>query len=182
MSKELVKSFLYSVLLSLHNKPNYNTFLRTYDNKLNNVKKNLILEGLDKEKLKKAITNNLILKYLQNLPTIQSNTLLDIILFLMECDLINVTVCSDKQDDLTYNWLNKKLDIKEITPINFFRDNNITIKYPLFYVNILKELAISLNLDLNILLTPGILGSIVECNIRGLYSYKKISNNKNFLY
>lgn len=97
-------------------------------------------------------------------------TLEQAFLFLRNCDLITVTpVVSDLSNvpDLEQEF--KLISHGEKARINFkedlFRDFNMCIKYPVFYIAILKDV---LKEQMPTHLPHGLLGSIMECQVRGM--------------
>lgn len=72
-----------------------------------------------------------------------------------------------------------KRDFNNLKLNEFFEENSINIKYPLFYINIIKDIANLININTRDLITPDILGNIVGCNIRGLLSYNQNRGYKN---
>jgi hypothetical protein len=95
-------------------------------------------------------------------------TLKQSFLFLHRTGLITITPVSDNLENIPniYKDLtstDSKINYKD----ELFNSYNICIKYPMFYVGILKDI---LEENMPEQLPTALLGSIVECNVRGLLS------------
>jgi predicted AAA+ superfamily ATPase len=93
--------------------------------------------------------------------------------------MVTVTQISDSAGINRINdWLLGKDDSYNIKSVaDFFKSYNICVKYPMFYMSILNDLAVNIdNVNAEDLLTRPIYGSIVECYVRGLVSKKNANN------
>ena len=93
-------------------------------------------------------------------------------MFLNNCGLITITpVSSDLKNYFNVKDLFQAWKMSESSAINvkddLFKKFNITINYPAFYIAILQDI-----LGKDIELNSALLGSIVECQVRGLLSSK----------
>lgn len=173
-----ITAVAYSVLIKLHNRCSAKTFvdfpglfkcIRHDFNRgvLNNNEK--INEEEFNNAINSAVINNIGIVSKLNIDKLQ-----DYLLFLLQCDFIVITKKSNKVEDSdVMGWLLSGEDIGIKDTFDFFNNYCITFKYPLFYYNILVEIASYLtNVLADDLLSNAIYGSMVECHVRGLLSYR----------
>lgn len=156
----------YQTLFNLHNHVGANRFF--IDNKL---RKDIpsyfreVCKGFDNEKIAKRISDSFIGSY-NTIKSKDVEVIRQAILFLQKCNLITITpVASDLENvpDIERNI--RKGDNISYLKEDLFSNFNINIIYPMFYVQILKDI---LQEDMPDIIPPTMLGSIVECNARGL--------------
>lgn len=168
-------SVAYCSLLSLHNSEKYDTFIKFTD-KLDCVR--IFFNRLNKDRkisenaFQLAVENTIIYK-LNRVNRMTIFRFRRILRILLQADLIVVTYLGTDYNDDLQHWLSSGDTPVAETCAEFFTKYNITFKYPLFYINILNDLVGSLpGITVRELLTDSLLGSIVECHIRGLLSEK----------
>lgn len=161
----------YCALLSLHDSENYDTFIK-FEDKLEKVKHFFNSLNTDNkistEEFNNAVNNTIIaqLKKIKYMTIFKFRIILRV---LLKADLIVITHLGTSPDNLIKDWLKRDNPSPIETCTDFFKLYNITFKYPLFYINIIKDLVKNLNgVTLEDLITPPLLGSIVKCHIRGL--------------
>lgn len=156
----------YQTLFTLHNQTNVQTFFK--DNKLRDT-----IIGTFRDTCQQIGSNSVAEKieksFIGSYSQIQSqdlDTLKQAFLFLKKCDLITITPITRDLDNIPdiYRDLCSE-DSKINYKTDLFRNYNLTINYPMFYVQILKDI---LGPDMPEKLPGVILGSIVECHARGL--------------
>lgn len=161
----------YSILLSLHDREGYKTFL-DYTGKLNRIRTFFNNVNSDKKidsKLFSLAVDKLFINKLSKLPKLDIYYLRDLIGVLLQSDLIVLNQVGTQYNLELEKWVYSTNLGNIRTGESFFSNYNITLKYPIFYINILKELCRYLpGIATKDLLTPPLLGSIVECHIRGL--------------
>lgn len=169
----------YLTLFALHNQVNNQTFFR--DNKLyeNTI---FAFREVCKQLGNKTIAEKIEQSFVGSYSALKSKPL-DIIRqafkFLYKCELISITpVSSDIENvpDIS-NLMSEETTIKYKEEL--FRDYNICIKYPMFYIRILKDI---LGDDMPKSLPGSLLGSVVECHARGLlpegFTFRKIGGEE----
>lgn len=156
----------YQTLFTLHNQASVTSFFR--DNKLADSIINYFRDVCN-ELEQKDIADRIQKSFIGSYSTIKSKdieTLKQALTFLRKCDLIRITPVSND----IWNVPDVVRDIQSGDrgigyKAQIFKDYNITIKYPMFYIQILKDI---LNEDMPAKLPKQLLGSIVECHARGL--------------
>lgn len=96
---------------------------------------------------------------------LDANTIKQAIVFLYKCGLISIScVVSDLAvyKDPLYEFMT---DYAPLNKKSLFKDYNFTIKYPMFYISVIKSL--KLPKDMAVFSGP-VLRSLVECHIKGL--------------
>jgi hypothetical protein len=124
-----------------------------------------ICKDLDDDKIADKISKSFIGSY-NVIKSRDVETVRQALLFLQKCDLITITPVANSMNDVPDIRRNiitgdKIIHLKD----DLFSSFNISIKYPMFYVQILKDI---LGKDMPQKLPSPLLGSIVECNARGL--------------
>lgn len=154
----------YAALFTLSNHSNVQTFFK------NDKLKSLILsvfrdsvQNLGVHEIEKRIAGSFISKY-EKIRTQDLSVIKQALLFLYNCGLISITIVKDSISPVksVYQILYKD-DIK--TKEALFRNINICIKYPMFYIRILEDI---LQNEMPDKITGILLGNIVECHARGL--------------
>ncbi len=162
-----LKDMMYLTLFKLHDNTSSAAFFRSggFSDKLAYIEKIISKNNPESVNIvRRRLAESLLNKY-NNVKTKDIDTIKQCFSFLIRCDLIaatpvfpdfnhNVNVLTNLETDGLYNK-------KE----NLFGHVNFTIVYPLFYIEILKE--ILPDYDKN-QLSHMVLGSIVECQMRGL--------------
>ena len=156
----------YATLFTLHNHVSSYKFAK--NDKLSETIQFYFREvcrQLGDTEIGKRISDSFISKY-NDFRARDLKTLKQSFLFLYRIGLITITPVSDSVEEIPN--VQRDLSITD-SCINYkdelFNSYNICIKYPMFYMAILKDI---LKKDLPEKLPPALLGSIVECNVRGL--------------
>lgn len=105
----------------------------------------------------------------QNFKRMDGEDLLQSLRFLNNCGLITVTHVTDDLECSPY-YCRQILSAlpdgrKQLSKQEIMERLNVCIKYPMFYMDIVKELSGEQMPDV---IPPSLLGSIVECHVRGL--------------
>jgi hypothetical protein len=166
----------YSTLISLHNKSSYENVIdfsgaiksvRLFFNQVNGETK---IKSTDYER---AVEHSVVSR-IKRLGGLKLDDLHRYLKFLVQCDFMLITETSDevKTTDV-YKWIVNDRDIGIKSPADFFRKYIITFKYPLFFYNIIDDISSYIDgVTGSDLLASSILGSIVECHVRSLLSYR----------
>lgn len=98
------------------------------------------------------------------------NTLKQAFVFLYKAGLITITPVSDSVEHIPNLYMDlmstdSRINYKD----ELFKSYNVCIKYPMFYIGILKDI---LGNELPDKLPIALLGSIVECHLRGILPHK----------
>lgn len=171
----------YQTLFTLHNQANVQTFFK--DNKLRDTIVGTfrdVCKELNNRSVAEKIENSFIGSY-NSIRSKELEMIKQAFLFLKKCDLITITPLArdlenipDINRDLHAD--NSRINYKD----ELFKSFNISIKYPMFYVQILKDV---LQEDMPDKLPGIILGSIVECHAKGLlpqgFEFKAIDIDDN---
>lgn len=170
LNVNILKNVLYAALLAQEDTPSINTFFDRY--KILREIRTFMSEpyqAIGSEEVKNRI-DNIFAERLASYSSTDMQTFRQALIFLYKCGLITLTNISaetsnyEKVIDIYMDMCNDydpKIDNKE----KLFRDVNISIKYPMFYVEILKEI---LQEYMPPELTGTMLGGVVECHARGL--------------
>lgn len=177
-----VIAFLYTALIKLHNGWKWESFLDI------NKAVNSICGGFRGSRsllttnIKEEMKNHLIANY-NSFKKVSLDKLRVYLRFLARCDFIVFTVnCStDVIGKETFEtrfkeWLWKGDNGLFDSPVTFFKQVTVCFKYPLFYYNLVSDLVAGLGFQAEDFLDGNVLGSILECNVRGLYSYVRKTN------
>ncbi len=164
---DVLLDILYTALFTLHNQVASNTF----------DKKNRFQEDVgyyfrdicDTLNLDERISTSFIGHY-TSVQTRDLETIKQALIFLYQAGLITITPVVPDLNEIPnlYKDLrlqNSKLNYKE----ELFKTYNICIKYPMFYIAILKDI---FKEDMPSELSRALLGSIIECHARGLLPNK----------
>lgn len=163
---EILVNIFYQALFTLHKHVNVQTFFK--DNKLEGSISRYfrnVCNGLDKKVIADKIEHSFIGSY-NSIKSQKIEVLKEAFVFLEKCGLITITPISNDMwcvPDIYNDFLSYKSEgnLKQ----ELFRSFNLTINHPMFYVNILEDI---LREDMPQQLPNELLGSIVECHIRGL--------------
>lgn len=159
---ESAKILCYLTLYTLSNHVNAQTFAKR-DSLSDTIKFYFQNAPID-EKLKSYFISSL-----EAYHRMDNRELIQTFLFLKACDLITITPVSTSIDkyldielELKHLMFNQesKLRLKE----DIFKSFNFCIKYPVFYTAVLRDILGTQHFDLQ----QGLLGSLVECHVRGL--------------
>lgn len=121
-----------------------------------------------------ALENSIVVR-ISKINKISLDRFKSILLYLIKLDFI---ICVEQSDNLVYSelfqWLSGNVEWEHIKTIrDFLHKFKIVFKHPLFFVSIgnsiLKELGVK---DYSEWYSGMLLGSIYECNLRGLLSYR----------
>ena len=181
LTVDFLLDVLYSVLICLHNKVRYTTFINR-----GQFEKTLrfMLSGI---KIDDNVKNNIGLLLNQRYNSFKKcdeTSLKKALVFLYNCGLITFTYVGTHCEE--WNIANKllneciSLDSKTDYKGKVFDTYNIFIKHPMFYMGLIKQV-ISNATTKNV--KGVLLGSIVECHVRGLlpqkgqYEYHGISED-----
>ena len=163
---DMLLDVLYSSLVTLHNHVNYPSFVRreyfqeTFRHYFPESYSQIGNENFLKEIgiiMRKRYTN------FKNMNPCQLKQCLQ---FLTNCGLITITYVTDDFSVNPYICQNILSDFKDtVSKTEIMERINICIKYPMFYVDMIKSL---LKEQMPSILPKPLLGSIVECHVRGL--------------
>ncbi|MBR1439819.1 MAG: ATP-binding protein [Lachnospiraceae bacterium] len=156
---------LYSTMFTLHDTSSVNNFFSSkhFEERLKYIIKQLDISDMDP--FLEKYTQSFIYKY-DSVCRLDIDALKQAYAFLIRCGLITATPI--------FSEFEQQIDVlKQLeTPNTIFKRNgdilgkvNFTINYPMFYVEVIKDI-LQENLPHDL---PGyLLGSIVECHVRGL--------------
>lgn len=156
----------YATLFTLHNHVNSHGFVK--NDKVGDAIRFYfrdVCKQIGSEEIGERIANSFVGRY-NSFRTRDLDTIKQAFLFLRRAGLITITPVSDS----TENIPNILQDLASPdTRINYkdelFRSYNVCIKYPMFYMAVLKDI---LKDELPVRLPTALLGSIVECHVRGI--------------
>ena len=161
LTVEMLLDVLYASLVKLHNHTNYHSF--TNKMLLETMLAYHFGEALTKEEINRI--DEIIGKRYNNFKTMNSYDCKTAMQFLRNCGLTTLTYVSD---ELTADpYISDKLlrDSNELhTKPQVFSRFNLTINYPMFYVDLVKNVLNRVENEL----PKELLGSIVECHVRSL--------------
>lgn len=166
LDAEMLLDVLYASLVNLHNHVKYETFANA--NQFAEMLANYFgeeLDGIEAEKQQESITEILggRYKHFKAMSALDCKTAMQ---FLSNCGLTTLTYVSDELtvDPYIANKFLKETNEWYRKP-DFFARFNLTINYPMFYIdlieNVLKDKMVTE-------LPRDLLGSIVECHVRSL--------------
>lgn len=166
INNDMLLDVLYASLISLHNHVNYQSF----------VNRNALTEDviyhfssicgqLCGEVIATRTAEILGARY-QNFKRMSSEELLQSLQFLVGCGLVTVTHVTDDLESSPY-YTRRMLSGFGENPSKqeILKNLNIFIKYPMFYMDIVKDL---LEEQMPDTIPHSLLGSIVECHVRGI--------------
>lgn len=167
LTADILLEVCYATLFTLHNHVTSTTFTKS-DYLKTDI--NFYFEKVCRElDLDKRIQESFVGKY-GNFKKRDWQTLEQAFLFLKNCKLITVTPVVENLENVPdigrdFRLIAHGRDAHTNFKDGLFRDFNMCIKYPAFYVAILKDI---LKEQMPDHLPNGLLGSIVECHTRGL--------------
>lgn len=171
INEDMLLDIMYLAMFSKHNHVNYNTFINS-KNLSNDINYYFRKETskIGTLEIDNRIADIFINRF-NSLKGISLDSLKQAIAFLYKNDLVNVTYNNDKLEskDIYYELISPNSSIT--TKEQLFSSINITIKYPMFYMDILKDV---LKKEMPERINNSLLGSLVECNIRGLLTDKNV--------
>lgn len=181
LTVEQLLDVLYAALITRHNHTKYETFSKRgyLEEELIHFYTSEYLK-IGAEELSIRINNVLRERYL-SFKSMSITQLKKAIKFLVDCGLIIATYVSDTLDVNAYANLEVLRLTNNISKTDLFEHLNITIKYPMFYIALLK---LTLRDDMPEKLNSSLVGSISECHIRGLlptkgsFEYHDITDNE----
>lgn len=181
LTADFLLDVLYSILICLHNQVGKGIF-----EEKEHFRKELKYM-VDNTKITKDIENQIDMLLQQRYSSFKGCNEIQLkkaLLFLYNCGLISFTTTGEALEE--WNIANKLLNdcinpgrdtrYKE----DFFKTYNIFIKYPMFYVGLIKYAINDVQMKQ---LSRRLLGSIVECHVRGLlpqkgqYEFRKPDDN-----
>ena len=163
---KLLINICYQTMFTLHNQVSANTFFK--NDKLKETIIGTFHEVCRKignktvaEKIEKSFVGGY-----NNIKSQDLRTLKQAFVFLKQCGLITITPIARDMENVPNVYRGMCLDDSDIDcKRDLFRKFGVTINYPMFYVQMLKDV---LQEDMPECLPGSILGSIVECHARGL--------------
>lgn len=163
---EALLDVLYGTLISLHNRVAYKTFADAglFERTLISYFSKEVL-AINNEELAKRIDGVLGRRY-SNFKEMTGHDCLTALQFLSNCGLVSITYQSDelKVDPYVATKLLKESSELYLKP-DVFDKFNITVNYPMFYLELVKSV---LQNDMPDEIPRSLLGSIVECHVRSL--------------
>ena len=165
LTDEMLLDVLYGTLFSLHNSGSYASFARR-----DALSSKLITHFSERFSITSDVVNDYVSEFLKerynHLKEMTAIQLFEALKFLDECGLITITPEVDSLEKLPK--LDGKIAIRDDGYYNkeiLWLKNNICISYPMFFVDIMQDV---LGTTLTDAMPHSILGSIVECHVRGL--------------
>ncbi|KSV58255.1 AAA family ATPase [Acetivibrio ethanolgignens] len=160
----------YATLFTLHNHVNSHGFAKK--DKISDTIGFYFREvcrQLGADEVGNRIANSFVGRY-NDFRTKDLETLKQAFLFLYRAGLITITPVSGSFESVPNIYMDlmssdSKINYKD----ELFRSYNVCIRYPMFYIGILKDI---LKENLPERLPTALLGSIVECNVRGILPEK----------
>ena len=163
---EVLLNICYQTMFSLHNQVSVGSFFK--DNKIFDTIKGIFHElyhELGDKVLSQKIETSFISSY-NNIKSQGADVLRQAFIFLKQCGLITITPVVRDLESVPNVYKSMVIeDAKIDCKADLFTKFNITINYPMFYVQILKDI---LGDDMPRKLPAALVGSIVECQIRGM--------------
>lgn len=162
LTADILMLVLYAILFSKHNHISYIQFanrnLLSAD--LNRVSANNVLSDTTE------LFSRLKIKY-ELFSTLTADVIKQAIVFLFKCNLITVSKVVSSVNEYRDPMPEFFNDYIPLDKNRLFKDYNFAISYPMFYIGIIKSLGMSEHI---IETDRAILGSLVECHIKGLLS------------
>lgn len=177
MELDNIIAISYASLISLHNgmkKSGYNNYEDMLRSMYISHKSTFTSSSYSTESFSDAVKKSVALK-LQKLNKVSLFDFKKYLRYLMKIDFI---ICVEKTTDLTYSdlskWLDGRCEIDNINSISDFLGKfHVLFNHPLFFISIgnsiLKELGVY---DVSEWYSGPLLGSIYECNLRGVIAHK----------
>ena len=170
---------LSATIFKLHNKENWTRFFNKKETVIDMKRKIEILKGQE------DFNSILLDSYFQG-TKLDFDSFRNALRFLLNSKLVIMDFNYEREDKSTirefYNWLSNGTEIEGVkNTVQFFKRYNLIITNPLFYVNVLGDIIESNNLNIKVsdVLSNDILGSILECYIKGVNAFK---NSREYNY
>lgn len=167
LSSETLVDVLFGAMYSLHNRVSVNTFFkegRLEDSIKYLIQTNQVITSISTEEVKEKVAKSFVGRFTK-INSMDAQSFRKALLFLERCGLItltpvfnNFTSSMDVVDELI------RYDTRLLTKDDIFKTVNFTIRYPMFYLEVLKDVLGDLGTELR----ASLLGSIVECYVRGI--------------
>lgn len=165
LTEEMLLDVLYASMFTLHDSTTYAKFAKS--TMLNDRIASLFSEKFDINlDMLSLYAREIVKERYLHLKEMSSADLIDALNFLDDCGLITITPELQTVDQSLY--FSGKVAINEegrTSKEDVFKKNNICIAYPMFYVEIMGDL---LGETLTNAMPNKLLGSLVECHVRGL--------------
>lgn len=170
-------AFLYTALIKLHNGWKWESFLEI-DRAVSSICGGFCgSRSLVGTKFREKLKSRLLANY-NTFKKVPLTKLRIYLRFLVRCDFIVFVIncSSDTSDNETFEnrfkeWLWKGDNGLFKDPVDFLKQVTVCFKYPMFYYNLISDLVTELDFKAEDFIGGNILGSILECHVRGLYSY-----------
>ena len=169
LTVDILLSVLYATLFSLHEKPAHNLFFKnnSVEDKIKFlITKDNLITSFTLEEVRNRVAKSYVGKY-NILKNVDKEAVKQALVFLYRCDLITLTPVFadfDSSMDVCNTLIYDSLGVFATKP-SIFEKINICIKYPMFYVEILRDV---LQEDFPEKLPGKIFGSLTECYVRGI--------------
>lgn len=172
LNEKILKNMLYAALIAQQDRPDIVNFFDR-DKVFREVRSSFkdAYRAIGSEEVQQRI-EKIFSNRLEAYSSMDMETFKQGLVFLYRSGLITLTYVSDEKEsfekifdvymDLCFNDNNRIKTKKDL-----FENVNISIKYPMFYVEILKEILLD---DMPNEIKGDILGGIVECHTRGILS------------
>lgn len=162
LNVEMLLDVMYASLVKLHNHANYQSFSNS--KLLSDMIAYHFGDSLSKDEEKRV--SEIIGGRYKNFKTMNSYDCKTAMQFLSNCGLITLTYVSDKLTADPYITGKLLKDSSELhTKPQVFSRFNLTIDYPMFYIDLIQNMLKSREISE---LPKDLLGSIVECHVRSL--------------
>lgn len=161
---ETILFVLYSFLIKLHRKANIDTIRNPSNGILSTRMYNDAIKGQVKRgELEKRFNQKYqaLLKYSK----VKKSELQSVIVALEQMDLVTITI--PIMDLSNINITQPRTLIDE----DLLSKCTICVKHPMFYANMIRDLVPEINESYYEIIDQATLGSILECHLKGLYSY-----------
>lgn len=165
LTDEMLLDVLYASMMSLHNHSSYSSIAKK------SVLEDTISRFFADEVSKigndfKARVSDILSERYENFRNMTGSDLLKSLQFLDNCGLVTVTPVRNELKVDTYYTKNLLSGFGEkLDKDSLMKDVNVCIKYPMFYMDIVQSL---LKENMPDKIPNNLLGSIVECHVRGL--------------
>lgn len=174
LNETILKNILYAALAAQHDRPGIESFFdpdKIFKKIRNTLKDAYKAIGCEKlyQRVAKIFTNRL-----EAYTTLDMETFRQGLIFLYRSGLITLTYVSEEKENFE-NIVDVYMDFRRSdgnrikNKEDLFKYVNISIKYPMFYVEILKEVLLD---EMPDVVKGDILGGIVECHVRGILPHE----------
>lgn len=188
LNEKILKNMLYAAMITQQDRPDIINFYDK-DKVFREIRHSLKIafRTIGKEEVQQRI-DKIFSDRLEAYSSMDMETFRQGLVFLYRSGLITLTHVSDENKNFeniidVYMDLCRRDDYKIKTKNDLFETVNISIKYPMFYAEILKEVLLD---DMPTEIKGNILGGIVECHTRGIlpqeYSYEYHNNGREVDY